>query len=301
MLVPWLGILLLVGLLLRGAGVLGQKDSLASMYPAQSPYDFVGIYPPGCDTNAAQQCEYNLLNCQLFSGPANDPVSACKCGRTYYGECLRLAGCSFANEVGALTQHQIYTKTCVDFIVKYNCPDTLICAVNCASSTQIDKKTAKIIPFNNYGKYFLRVRICRKKLNDPRFAQYAMVQTGYCSDISDYQVCNRYIPPNTYTPLAIPFDTTYVDVDSCIPLSDGTYYCFGAGEFGPQRIFGNEVIWPTSSAVKKTNASICSTDSDCLGSVCNLSFQPHTCDPKSIKHIENSGRYYLSSPFSAIT
>ena len=265
-----------------------------------SPYGFKGLYPPGCDTRKAQVCEDQLLKCRLFSGPANDPASNCACGRSYYGQCLRDAGCEFAHEVGALTQHQIYTKTCVDLIVKYSCPDVLICAVNCASDYQIKRNESQIIPFNNYGKYYLRIRICQRKINKPRFNQYEMVQMGYCTNITEFTTCARYVPPFTYTPVAIPIDTTYIDVDYCTPIGDGTFYCFEEGEFAPVRIFGNEVIWPISFDVPQTNVSVCSTDSDCLGSVCNFHFNPHVCQPKTIKHITNSGAYYLTNPWSAV-
>ena len=51
-------------------------------------------YPPRCDVVAAQQCEYEQLICQLFTGPADDPKTVCRCGAEFYGKCLRLAGVS---------------------------------------------------------------------------------------------------------------------------------------------------------------------------------------------------------------
>ena len=263
-----------------------------------APYGFEGLYPPGCDTAAAQQCEYDLLKCRLFSGPANDPVSSCSCGREYHGRCLRRAGCEFAREVGALTSHEIYTKTCVDLIVKYDCPDVLICATNCASNDQIKRSETKIIPFNNYGKYYLRIRMCNRKINKPRNAQYAMVQMGYCTNITEFTTCARYVPPFTYTPVAVPIDTSYINVDYCTILPDGKYYCFDEGELSSVRLFGNTVIWPPSFDVPQSNLSVCSTNAQCLGSVCDMNFRPHVCQPKTQKHIDSSGRYYLSNPWS---
>lgn len=265
-----------------------------------APYGYQGLYPPGCDVVAAQQCEYDLLKCRLFTGPANDAVSSCKCGREYHGKCLREAGCEFAKEVGALTKHEIYTKTCIDLIIKFDCPDVMICATNCASNAQIDRASSKIIPFNNYGKYYLRIRTCDRGINEKRFKQYTMVQSGYCTNLTEYTTCARYIPPFTYTPVAVPITTTYLEVDSCQLLADGTYYCFESGENAPVRVYGNKVIWPRSFDVPQTNVSICSSDSDCLGSVCDIHFRPHICQPKTLKHIENSGKYYKTNPFSAI-
>lgn len=265
---------------------------------APENYGFEGLYPPGCDTAAAQQCEYDLLKCRLFSGPANDAVSSCRCGRIYFGQCLRRAGCEFAREVGALTKHEIYTKTCVDLIIKYDCPDVLICAVNCASDEQIQRNQAKIIPFNNYGKFYLRLSICNRKINEPRYAQYATVQMGFCSNTTGFTNCARYVPPFTYTPVAVPIDTTYIDVHYCALLPDKkSYYCFEQGEFAPVRLFGNTAIWPSSFDSPKSVLSICATDDDCLGSRCDMHSNPHMCEPKTLRHIINSGSLYKSNPY----
>jgi hypothetical protein len=51
-----------------------------------------GEYPPGCDEDAALNCEYEFLLCKLFNGPANDKETLCNCASDFYGKCLRLAG-----------------------------------------------------------------------------------------------------------------------------------------------------------------------------------------------------------------
>jgi hypothetical protein len=53
---------------------------------------YLSIYPPGCDKQAAAQCEYEFLLCKLFNGPANDVTNLCDCATKFYGSCLRLAG-----------------------------------------------------------------------------------------------------------------------------------------------------------------------------------------------------------------
>ena len=53
---------------------------------------YLGDYPPGCDSAAALQCEYDFLLCKLFNGPANDRGTLCNCASSFYGICLRLAG-----------------------------------------------------------------------------------------------------------------------------------------------------------------------------------------------------------------
>jgi len=42
---------------------------------------------------AALACEYDFLQCRLFTGPADDPATMCACGEIFYGQCLRAAGC----------------------------------------------------------------------------------------------------------------------------------------------------------------------------------------------------------------
>ncbi len=55
---------------------------------------YLGVYPRGCDEDAALQCEYDFLLCKLFGGPANDKPTLCRCASEFYGSCLRLAGVS---------------------------------------------------------------------------------------------------------------------------------------------------------------------------------------------------------------
>lgn len=152
---------------------------------------YLGINPSGCDEAAALQCEYDFLQCKLFNGPANDPVTLCNCATVFYGECLRLAGCETANEVGPLSDNEIYMKTCVDFIIENNCPNSLICSINCASDANIDTETTKIIPFNNYGQYYLRVRTCLRKIHDQKLQRYATIVQTSCDKLGDFEVCSR--------------------------------------------------------------------------------------------------------------
>lgn len=55
---------------------------------------YLGTYPPGCNQDAALQCEYDFLLCKLFNGPANDKETLCTCASVFYGDCLRVAGVS---------------------------------------------------------------------------------------------------------------------------------------------------------------------------------------------------------------
>ena len=143
--------------------------------------------------------------------------------------------------MGPLSKHEIYMKTCIDFIMSNNCPDALICSINCASDADVDRNTAKLIPFNNYGPTYLQLRICLFKIHSQRFERYGkfqstiiqlcflhMITTNYvyifktanieqvaCTSDSDFVTCSRLISPNTFVPVALPIDTTYVEVQSC--------------------------------------------------------------------------------------
>ncbi len=150
-------------------------------------------------------------------------------------------------------------KLCVNHIIKNNCPSTLMCAMNCASDGSINPETSKIIPFNNYGIYYLRIRICLKKIHANKRDRYAVLDTVACDDLKDYSVCSRWIPPRTFVPVALPINTTYIEVDSCEIRADGEYYCRTADP-APSRIYGNQYIFPRSFDVAQTKASICSKD-----------------------------------------
>eukprot|EP00598_Pedospumella_elongata_P005980 CAMPEP_0184970032 /NCGR_PEP_ID=MMETSP1098-20130426/2607_1 /TAXON_ID=89044 /ORGANISM="Spumella elongata, Strain CCAP 955/1" /LENGTH=255 /DNA_ID=CAMNT_0027491891 /DNA_START=114 /DNA_END=881 /DNA_ORIENTATION=+ len=252
--------------------------------------------PPGCDQTAALKCEYDFLLCKLFNGPANDKNTLCTCASVFYGECLRVAGCETAREVGPLTNHEIYMRTCVDFIIENNCPDPLICSINCASDGSIDKATTKVIPFNNYGESYLRVRTCLYKVHEQRLERYATIQQGACKTLSDFEVCSRLIPPNTFVPVALPINTTYIEIDNCnvIGTSSTDNQTYSCDQKNPARVYGNSFLFPRSFDVAQTNTSVCTTDSDCLGSFCDLQYQPSICSPKTIKQATGTGANYMA-------
>lgn len=220
-------------------------------------------FPRGCDQKQALQCEYDFLLCKLFNGPANDRGTLCDCAKIFYGECIRLAGCETANEVGPLTQHEQYMKTCVDFIMENDCPDPMICSINCASDTYVDTSIMKILPFNNYGQYHLRIRTCLFKVHEQRLSRYSIVDQKACKAMSDYNICTRWIPPSTFVPVALPINTTYIEIDSCEIQFNNTYVC-RTTDPAPARIFGNKYLFPLSYDVAQTSTSICKSDSETM-------------------------------------
>ena len=162
------------------------------------------------------QCDYEYLQCRLFSGPAGDLPTLCKCGREYYGKCVRSAGCSFARDDGSLTTGNIYTGKCIADIMTNECPDPLVCSINCAGDSQISPKTMKILPVNNYGQYYLRIRVCvGRNVHPQQFSRYSIIDNSGCKTMDDFNFCSRFVPPMTFIPVAVDFNTSYIEIDSC--------------------------------------------------------------------------------------
>lgn len=258
--------------------------------------------PAECDLAAATACEYEFLTCRLFSGPVDDPPTLCKCGELFYGECLRAAGCSTTKEVGALSLGELYMKKCVDHIIKYDCDNTLMCSVNCASPTSVGRNDSKIIPFNNYSKYYLRIRICKRTFHKQKMTRYSQMEVGACTTLDTFDVCARWVPPFTFVPVALPSDTVYLEVDKCVVGKDRygnpDYNCYmNDPAFPKQMLFGNSYIFPRTFDIEQSMDSICLSDADCLGSYCDTHRRPPMCSPKTMVHVTKSGANYLSDPF----
>ena len=153
-------------------------------------------------------------------------------------------------------------KTCVDFIIENNCPDPLICSINCASDQSIDTSIMKIIPFNNYGEDYLRIRTCLFKVHEQRLERYSTIVQGACSTLSDFEVCSRFIPPLTFVPVALPINTTYIEIDSCkVTGSNGAdNQTFSCNAQNPARVYGNQYLFPLTFDVTQTSASACAQD-----------------------------------------
>lgn len=253
-------------------------------------------YPPGCDEDGAKNCEREFLACRLFEGPADDPETMCFCGQEFFGSCLRSVGCQTSMQVSFSVNPTNYMQQCVALIMQYDCPSTLMCSINCASEGNIVRDNVLVMPFNNYGKYHLRIRFCTSKTHEQRYSRYSLVDQVPCSTLDDFLICSRWIPPLTFVPVAFVKNTTYMEVDSCEILDSGDPYC-RTEDPKPARIYGNAYMFPRSYDVEQTTFSICSSDSDCLGSYCDSSFKPSICSPKSMVHVLNKGSKYFSDPF----
>lgn len=249
-----------------------------------------------CDQQAALACEYDFLQCRLFTGPADDPETMCNCGELFYGQCLRLAGCQTHAQVSEAVVPTNYMQQCVSLIMQYDCPSTLMCSINCASDGSIDRNNVLIMPFNNYGKYYLRIRFCTSVTHPERLARYSVVDQVPCKTSEDFLKCLSWIPPLTFVPVAFIKNTTYMEVDSCEISSSGVQSCRKVDP-APSRIYGNKYMFPRTYDVPQTSFSICKSDSDCLGSFCDFKFHPPFCSPKTMVHVQKTGQYYFSDPF----
>ena len=218
-------------------------------------------YPPLCDEEAAIACEFEFLQCRLFSGPADDPETMCACGESFYGDCIRRAGCVMDQEFDKLGNNEIYLKKCVDHVVKFDCESTLMCSVNCASEGTINASTAQIMPINNYGDQHLRLRFCDQKLHVNQLEKFSTVVSLACSAMTDFLVCERWIPPFTFTTVSIPSTTTYMEIDYCDVNPDDPLdrFCHTTDP-PPDRLYGSSVLFPSTFDVTQTAVSVCTTD-----------------------------------------
>ena len=296
--------------------VYGYFLALAIYYVSHASAVVFQEFQPGCNLAAALACEYNFLQCRLFSGPADDPATMCACGEQFYGQCLREAGCQTHMQASASPNPTNYMAQCVDLIIQYNCPSTLMCSINCASEGSIDKNNVLIMPFSkyplnfvftlwtyitflssdNYGKYHLRMRFCTFKTHPQRLSRYSTVDQVPCNTNEDFLICSRWIPPLTFVPVAFITNTTYMEVDSCEVNSLGQQFCRTADP-SPVRLYGNSYMFPSTFDVAQTTFSICTSNKDCLGSFCDFKFHPPVCSPKTLVHVKKSGAYYFSDPF----
>ena len=90
--------------------------------------------------------------------------------------------------VNKLTTQRLYMANCVDSLVTNNCASPLMCAINCASDGLIDISQTKIIPFNNYGAYYLRIKICLRKVYPQKLSRFSVVDAVSCNSLEDFNV-----------------------------------------------------------------------------------------------------------------
>ena len=154
---------------------------------------------------------------------------------------------------------------------------------------------------------------------------YSMVVMERC-DAASFKVCDYWIPPATFTALAIHPNSTYVMVEKCIfvaaedrevgasrraaespprpltlppphPQQDGRqadgdrYKCLPEDR---KEYYGSRVHWPSSIDVEFSEAPRCESNSDCPGSYCDRTLRPPICAPKNLDQVTGDADGYLT-------
>lgn len=193
--------------------VLLRLASLASL-PA-----FLGIThaeeafePAACNLRQQQKCESEYLECRLYGGPADSAETECSCLTEHYGICLRNAGCA-ADRM----------SDCVSELMRFNCKDMTVCGNNCVGNGRgsIDRDTARILPVNNFGKNYLQFSVCDKGVNPAALSRFNEIRMSRCDEES-FKVCPYWIPPSTFTALAIDHNATYIKMERCVYVDSST-------------------------------------------------------------------------------
>jgi len=213
----------------------------------------------------------------IESGPAGEGARelACECADDFYGICARRAGCA-----------SVLMTQCIDTLQEIGCSDSSVCGSNCASNGAIDLDLARVVPVNNYSLNYLKFSVCFARHNEESLDRFGLVLMNRCSprpgsNEEPFLLCPYWIPPETFTALAIPLNASYVRMEYCVyndQDEEPHYHCLDNPQ--PIDFYGTEVFFPSSIDVAAAQAPFCANDLDCPGSYCDHLHQPPTCSPK---------------------
>jgi hypothetical protein len=166
--------------------------------------------PRSCDAADELACEQDYMRCLLYEGPANDRVAACYCAGQFYGKCLRAAGCAAKQYQNCWKEHQMQ-----------DCDDMTVCGSNCVGDGNgLDLSDTRILPINNFARNFLRFSVCDLGVDEDVLERFEVVRMKRCADpgpgVLDqdaFTICPYWIPPSTFTALAIPKTSTYIRLE----------------------------------------------------------------------------------------
>ena len=252
---------------------------------ASADDDELEVLPGGrkCFKSKATRCRKDYEQCLLHTGPAMHQPTLCRCQAEYYGVCLREAGCAAD-----------YMLECIDMQRKSDCEDMSVCGSSCVgAANDLVPDSAVVLPVNNFGQNFLRFTVCEKTYNKRSFARHSVVKMERC-DESTFQECPYWIPPNTYTALAISSNASYLRMEYCV-LTDDTYGCVQNPR--PREFYGTPIHWPSTIDVNFAESTFCRYDSDCPGSFCDHVQEPPTCSPRVRRHFEEPSEKFYEDPF----
>ena len=95
---------------------------------------------------------------------------------------------------------------------------------------------------------------------DLNFCRYSMVNAVPCKNMGDFEICSRWIPPRTFVPVALPIDTTYIEIDHCdFVHKNGATIPTCSAMTAATRMYGNKYLFPTSFDIARSNNSICAS------------------------------------------
>ena len=226
-----------------------------------------------CRKRELEKCKETYERCAR-DAPAGEGYAAhmCTCADEYYGVCARKSGCS-----------SILMKQCVDEMDKWGGCDSSVCGSNCVNRGEgAIPPDAHVLPVNNFGANALRFSVCFRRLNERSFNRFGMVVSERCAE-NDFHLCPYWIPPETFTAIAIAHNASYLKMEFCVVNDEGAYgdeaYYNCLTDPAPREYYGTETHWPTTVDVEFTRAPYCGSDLDCPGSSCDTSQRPPICAP----------------------
>ena len=243
---------------------------------------------PICNPEKYAKCQEQYLKCKLFNGPALDKeLTLCKCAKLYYGICLREAGCASDK-----------MQMCVKENMEFGCEDISICGNNCAQSTSDGalSEDAIILPVNNFGANYLKFGYCNTTALDLDYlAKYSTIRVTKCVE-GAFTYCNYWIPPKTYTALAIPSNAVFLQMWRCnYHLNDtGVYHNCPDSWY---EFYGQPKRWPSTIDIEFSDAPQCYSDDDCVGSYCDFQQRPSICSPKVKEQMLGPASQFLDPPY----
>lgn len=255
-----------------------------------------------CNRTEAMDCEMNHRLCK-DNNIANDSQVNCDCDFTFYGSCIRNAHCQFASRDDPfVTNHDIYFRQCIQDLIFNNCSDPSFCYVSCSPSLEFNPLTDRVLPVNNYALNFLQIRTCNASLNTNLLSSFGITQNGVCNS-TEFSICDDWIPPSTFALVTIPMTSTYVTIDYC-DFFNSTASCNGTSstlflsDLASLDSFDTSVVTTCTSDGNYFSYHYDMTvPEDCLGSFCDLLYQPPRCSPMTQKFVGIEGGLYLSDPY----
>lgn len=204
---------------------------------------------------------------------------------------------------------------CLSKIIELSCDDIAVCGSNCIGGGNglINMETdmegnlvnSRVIPVNNFGENFLQFSVCAKGVNSVMRNRYSTISMDRCDD-SSFKVCPYWIPPKTFTALAIPANASYIKMERCVyveersdddddsPTSSPTstvdddvnasdaFVAACLTDPKPVEYYGTRMLWPSTIDVEYSGHAYCSKDEHCDGSYCDKNYAPSKCAPKKL-------------------